>query len=129
LLATVGNGVYRFIGVSGFDIVGVDTNSNIRRRTSMAKGIYTQAFYVGDQIQLAQAPQVIENGIKLDILQVEIEAIKGAGFASATDSLAEIRDAIDALPQPGDVFDANIVKVNDIFVDGTGTQTDPWGPV
>jgi hypothetical protein len=43
--------------------------------------------------------------------------------------LAEIRDAIDALPQPGDVFDANIVKVNDIFIDGVGTQSDPFGPV
>ena len=73
LLATVGNGVYRFIGVSGFDIVGVDTNSNIRRRTSMAKGIYTQAFYVGDQIQLAQAPEVLEILTKVDILQVGLD--------------------------------------------------------
>ena len=73
LLATVGNGVYRFIGVSGYDIVGVDTNSNIRRRTSMAKGIYVQAFYVGDQIQLAQAPEVLEILTKVDILQVGID--------------------------------------------------------
>lgn len=73
LLATVGNGVYRFIGVSGFDIVGVDTNSNIRRRTSMAKGIYTQAFYVGEQIQLAQAPEVLEILTKVDILQVGLD--------------------------------------------------------
>jgi hypothetical protein len=94
LLATVSNGRYRFIGVAGFDIVGVDTNSNIRRRSSMAKGIYTQAFYVGDQIQLAQAPQVIENGIKLDILQVEIEAIKGAGFTSNKNSLVKLRQHV-----------------------------------
>jgi hypothetical protein len=73
LLATVGNGIYRFIGVSGFDIVGVDTNSNIRRRTSMAKGIYTQAFYVGDQIQLAQAPEVLEILTKVEILQVAVD--------------------------------------------------------
>jgi hypothetical protein len=91
LLDTVGNEVYRFIGVSGFDIVGVDTNSNIRRRTSMAKGIYTQAFYVGDQIQLAQAPQVIENGVKLDLLQLDIEAIKGTGFTKDTHSLTNIK--------------------------------------
>jgi hypothetical protein len=129
LLDTVGNGVYRFIGVTGFDIVGVDTNSNIRRRSSMAKGIYTQAFYVGDQIQLAQAPEVTEINTKVDILQVEIEELKGAGFTTATDSLVEIKNAIDALPQPGDVFDANIVKVNDIFIDGVGTQSDPFGPV
>jgi hypothetical protein len=91
LLDTVGNEIYRFIGVSGFDIVGVDTNSNIRRRTSMAKGIYTQAFYVGDQIQLAQAPQVIENGVKLDLLQLDIEAIKGTGFTKDTHSLTNIK--------------------------------------
>jgi hypothetical protein len=94
LLDTVTNGIYRFIGVDGFDIVGVDTNSNIRRRSSMAKGIYTQAFYVGDQIQLAQAPQVIENGVKLDVLKVEIEEIKGAAFASGRNSLVKLRQHI-----------------------------------
>jgi hypothetical protein len=91
LLDTVSNGIYRFIGVAGFDIVGVDTNSNIRRRSSMAKGIYTQAFYVGDQIQLAQSPQVIENGVKLDLLQLEVEAIKGTGFVKNTHSLTNIK--------------------------------------
>lgn len=90
LLDTVGNGIYRFVGVTGFDIVGVDVNSNIRRRSSMAKGIYTQAFYVGDQIQLAQAPQVIENGIKLDVLTVNIEDIKGTGFTKDKHSLTKI---------------------------------------
>jgi hypothetical protein len=94
LLATVSNGRYRFIGVTGFDIVGVDINSNIRRRSSMAKGIYSQAFYVGEQIQLAQAPQVIENGIKLDILSVDIEAIKGAGFSTNKNSLVKLRQHV-----------------------------------
>jgi hypothetical protein len=94
LLDTVGNGIYRFIGVDGFDIVGVDTNSNIRRRSSMSKGIYTQAFYVGDQIQLAQAPQVIENGVKLDVLKVELEEIKGTAFASGRNSLVKLRQHI-----------------------------------
>lgn len=80
----------RFIGVSGFDLVGVDINSNIRRRTSMSKGVYTMAFYVGDQIQLAQAPQVIENGIKLDLLQTDIDDIKGTGFTKDKHSLTKI---------------------------------------
>jgi hypothetical protein len=84
LLDTVGNGIYRFIGVSGFDIVGVDTNSNIRRRTSMAKGIYTQAFYVGDQIQLAQAPEVLEILTKVEILQINVD---------------DLQDSVDALPE------------------------------
>jgi hypothetical protein len=75
-LADVTNEKYRFTGIAGFDIVGVDINSNVRRRTSMAKGVYTQSFYVGDQIQLAQAPQVVANGLKLDLLAVEIEALQ-----------------------------------------------------
>lgn len=149
LLDTVGNGIYRFIGVSGFDIVGVDTNSNIRRRTSMAKGVYTQAFYVGDQIQLAQAPEVTEINTKVDILQIALDAVQ-AKTDNLPDEPAAVGDAmtltseydaaktaasqasVDALGTPlqaGDVVDANIVKVNDIFVDGVGSKTDPWGPI
>jgi hypothetical protein len=74
-LADVTNEKYRFIGVTGFDIVGVDTLSNIRRRTSMAKGIYSQSFYVGEQIQLAQAPQVNQINSKVDLLQVAVDAL------------------------------------------------------
>jgi hypothetical protein len=65
---------YRFIGVSGFDIVGRDVSSGVRRRSSMLKGTYTQAFYVGDQIQLAtNAPQLIENNEKLDELILKVD--------------------------------------------------------
>lgn len=60
------NNPFRFIGISGFDIVGRDISSGVRRRSSMIKGSYTQAFYVGNQIQLAtDAPQLIENNEKL----------------------------------------------------------------
>lgn len=99
LLDTVGNVTYRFIGVTGFDIVGVDINSNVRRRVSMAKGIYTMGFYIGDQIQLAQAPQVIENGIKLDILQQDIDDIKGTGFTTAKQSLVSLRKHVTSMNQ------------------------------
>ena len=65
---------YRFIGISGYDIVGRDVSSGVRRRSSMLKGTYTQAFYVGDQIQLAtNAPQLIENNEKLDELILKVE--------------------------------------------------------
>jgi hypothetical protein len=43
---------YRFIGITGFDIVGVDLASKVERRSSMLKGSYKQSFFVGDQIQL-----------------------------------------------------------------------------
>jgi len=106
---------YRFIGVTGYDIIGVDINSNIRRRTSMAKGIYTQAFYVGDQIQLAQAPQVDEILTKVEVLQIDVDAIQ-----AKTDGLTF------TVPN---VLDANIQYVNDIEVKGTGEDNDPWNPV
>jgi hypothetical protein len=71
LLITLPDNVegFRFIGISGFDIVGRDVSSGVRRRSSMLKGVYNQAFYVGDQIQLAtNAPQLVENNQKLDEL-------------------------------------------------------------
>jgi hypothetical protein len=98
-LADVTNEKYRFTGIAGFDIVGVDINSNVRRRTSMAKGVTTQSYYVGDQIQLAQAPQVIENGLKIDLLAVEIEGIKGSGYTSAKNSLASLRKHVTNMTQ------------------------------
>jgi len=115
LLATVGNVTYRFIGVSGFDIVGVDTNSNIRRRTSMSKGVYTQAFYVGEQIQLAEAPEVIEILTKVEIMQINVNEIQ-----AKTDNMTF------TIPN---VIDSNIQYVNDIEVKGTGEDNDPWNPV
>jgi hypothetical protein len=109
LIDTVGNVIYRFLSAPGFDIVGVDTNSNIRRRSSMSKGIYTQAFYVGDQIQLAQAPQVIENGVKLDVLAVE---------------LAEVRAKTDNLPTaPAAVGDAMTLTADYDAAKTAATQT------
>jgi hypothetical protein len=71
LLITLPDNVegFRFLGIIGFDIVGRDISSGVRRRSSMLKGNYTQAFYVGDQIQLAtNAPQLVENNQKLDEL-------------------------------------------------------------
>jgi hypothetical protein len=68
---------YRFIGISGFDIVGRDISSGVRRRSSMQKGVYNQAFYVGNEIQLAtDAPQLIENNQKLDALILKTDNLK-----------------------------------------------------
>jgi hypothetical protein len=68
---------FRFIGISGFDIVGRDISSGVRRRSSMLKGDYTQSFYVGDQIQLStNAPQLVENNQKLDLLILKVDAQK-----------------------------------------------------
>lgn len=65
---------YRFIGINGFDIIGRDISSGVRRRNSMVKGDYKQEFYVGAQIQLStDAPQLIENNQKLDELILKID--------------------------------------------------------
>jgi len=29
----------------------------------------------------------------------------------------------------GEAVDANLIKVNDVLIDGAGTQADPFGPV
>lgn len=76
LLATLATNTepFRFIGISGFDIIGVDDSSGVKRRSSMLKGVYTQAFYVGNQIQLAtDAPQLVENNQKLDELILKLD--------------------------------------------------------
>ena len=79
LLTTLANNTepYRFIGISGFDIVGRDTSSGVRRRSSMLKGTYEQAFYVGNQIQLAtDAPQLLSTIDKLDELTLKVDTQK-----------------------------------------------------
>jgi hypothetical protein len=95
-LADVINEKYRFTGVTGFDIVGIDVNSNVRRRTSMARGVYTQAFYVGDQIQLAQAPLINQINTKVDILTVELDSLQTdtGEIITKVDSLTIDVDAI-----------------------------------
>ena len=95
---TIGNIKFRFIGLSGFDIVGIDINSNIRRRSSMLKGVYSQSFYVGDQIQLAQAPTVDSIYTKVQVLEVDLEAIKGTGFTKDVHSLVNIEGYTDSIP-------------------------------
>jgi hypothetical protein len=76
LLTTLANNTqpYRFIGISGYDIVGRDVSSGVRRRSSMLKGTYEQVFYVGTQIQLAtDAPQLIDTNNKIDELILKID--------------------------------------------------------
>jgi hypothetical protein len=94
LLDTVGVGIYRFISADGFKMVIRDTTTNFRVVSEMEKGNYEAALFFGPAVQLAQAPQVIENGIKLDVLQVQIDEIKGAGFATNKNSLVKLRQHI-----------------------------------
>jgi hypothetical protein len=120
---------YRFIGVSGFDIVGRDVSSGVRRRSSMLKGTYTQAFYVGDQIQLAtNAPQLIENNEKLDelILKVDtnLDVAVSTRLADAdyiepdNTTIGEIKTKVDTLEN------ADFTTTNTLIIDlGNPMQT------
>ena len=100
LLTTLPDNIngYRFIGISGFDIVGRDISSGVRRRSSMLKGVYNQAFYVGDQIQLAtNAPQLEENNQKLDELILKTDTnldVKVSTRLAAADYVEPDNDGI-----------------------------------
>ncbi len=77
---------------------------------------------MGDEIQLSdEAPQLIENNEKLDVLTLEVNDMQA--------QIDALQALVNALPQAGDIVDANIVKVNGVGVDGTGSESDPWGPV
>jgi hypothetical protein len=106
---------YRFIGISGYDIVGVDTNSNVRRRSSMAYGVYTQSFYVGDQIQLA------DDAPSLQALTTEIQILKVSVEAMPTDFLAETVETGATVAQSLRL--ANSVLGGKVSGAGTGTET------
>jgi hypothetical protein len=91
LLATVGIGKYRFLSANGFKMVIRDTTTNFRVVSEMEKGTYQAALFFGADVQLAQAPEVSQINTKVDLLQVDLEAIKGTGFVSDADSLVKIR--------------------------------------
>jgi hypothetical protein len=112
------NNPYRFIGISGFDIVGRDISSGVRRRSSMLKGTYDQSFYVGNQIQLAtDAPQLIENNQKLDELILKTDTnldVKVSTRLAAADYVEPDNDGI---------ADAN-TKLDALNTDLTGLEAD-----
>jgi len=96
---TTANNKYRFIGdtAPGFDYLTVDLTTTVKDRYPAVKGVYVHSLYSGAEIQLAQAPEVIENGIKLDVIKVELAEIKGTGFASNKQSLVKLRQHITSM--------------------------------
>jgi len=87
LLDTVGIGKYRFLSANGFKMVIRDTTTNFRVVVEMEKGIYLAELFFGGAVQLAQSPDVTIIKNNLALMQVDIDAMKGAGFESSTDSL------------------------------------------
>jgi hypothetical protein len=153
---TTANNKYRFIGdtAPGFDYLTVDLTTTVKDRYPAVKGVYVHSLYSGAEIQLAQAPEVIENGIKLDVIKVELAEIKAktdnlpadpaavgdamtltsaydaAKTAATQESVDEVKAKTDGLTfTVPDKLDVNIKYVNDIEVKGTGEDNDPWNPV
>jgi hypothetical protein len=134
---TTANNKYRFIGdtAPGFDYLTVDLTTTVKDRYPATKGVYVHSLYSGAEIQLAQAPEVIENGVKLDVLKVEVAEIKAKTDNLPVDpatqtSVDEIKAKTDGLTfTVPDNLDVNIKYVNDVGVDGTGVSGDEWGPV
>jgi len=91
LLDTVGIGKYRFLSAVGFKFVIRDTITNFRVVVEAEKGIYTAELFFGASVQLAQAAEVSEINTKVDIMQIDVDAIKGTGFVSSNDSLVQIK--------------------------------------
>jgi hypothetical protein len=81
----------------GFKMVIRDTTTNFRVVSEMEKGNYEAALYFGAAVQLAQAAEVIQINNKVDVMQIDLNAVKGTGFATATDSLAALSDKADQI--------------------------------
>jgi hypothetical protein len=131
--ASVGTGKWRFTGTSGFYLLVRDKVKNNRDTASMEKGTYTIGLYAGkDQITVAQLPEVYELQDDMALVKLVLEAIKGAGFETTTDSLKALRVAVDTKPTLAEIaattINANIVQVNEVPVGGTGAEGDEWGP-
>jgi hypothetical protein len=98
-LGTVTNGTYRFLDADGFKIVIRDDVTGFRQVTTMTKGIYTKGLFFGDQVQLAQSAEVTQINTKVDVMQVDLEAIKGVGFSTNKNSLVKLKQHVTAMNQ------------------------------
>jgi len=94
LVATVGIGTWRFLSAPGFKFVIRDQTTNYRVVNTADKGIYTAELFFGAAVQLAQAATVDVIDTKVDVMQVDLDAIKGTGFVKDRDSLINIRKRI-----------------------------------
>jgi hypothetical protein len=88
---TVGIGKYRFLSANGFKFVIRDQTTNYRVVVEAEKGIYTAELFFGAAVQLAQSAEVSQINTKVDIMQIDLEAIKGTGHVKDVHSLTNIK--------------------------------------
>ena len=88
---TVGIGKYRFLSANGYKFVIRDQTTNYRVVVEAEKGIYTAELFFGAAVQLAQSAEVSQINTKVDIMQIDLEAIKGTGHVKDVHSLTNIK--------------------------------------
>lgn len=88
---TVGIGKYRFLSANGFKFVIRDQTTNYRVVVEAEKGIYKAELFFGAAVQLAQSAEVSQINTKVDIMQIDLEAIKGTGHVKDVHSLTNIK--------------------------------------
>lgn len=91
LVATVGIGKYRFLHADGYKFVVRDTVTNYRVVVEAEKGTYAAELFFGAAVQLAQAAEVSQINTKVDIMAIDLDAIKGTGFTKNKHSLTNIK--------------------------------------
>jgi hypothetical protein len=88
---TVGIGKYRFLSANGYKFVIRDQTTNYRVVVEAEKGIYKAELFFGAAVQLAQSAEVSQINTKVDIMQIDLEAIKGTGHVKDVHSLTNIK--------------------------------------
>ena len=91
LLATVSAGKFRFLSANGFKFVIRDQTTNYRVVVEAEKGIYTAELFFGAAVQLAQSAEVSQINTKVDIMAIDLDAIKGTGHTKDVHSLTNIK--------------------------------------
>ncbi len=91
LVDTIGIGKWRFLHADGYKFVIRDTTTNYRVVVEAEKGIYMAQLFFGAAVQLAQAAEVTQINTKVDVMQIDLEAIKGTGFVKDKHSLTNIK--------------------------------------
>jgi hypothetical protein len=87
LLGTATYGIYRFLSAPGYKLFIYDTGTFYGVDVPMDKGYYNAEMFFGPQVALAQSGEVTQINLKVDLLQVLIEAIQGTGFVKDVNSL------------------------------------------
>jgi hypothetical protein len=91
LVDTIGIGKWRFLHADGYKFVIRDTTTNYRVVVEAEKGIYTAELFFGAAVQLAQSAEVSQINTKVDIMSIDLDAIKGTGFTKDKHSLTNIK--------------------------------------